>query len=499
MSRSQWWALGLMVAGVVLLASWFSSSAWSQGEMEYPRPCQNVVVPNTKEFGHFPTRWRSWPGEQRLDVINPRAVLMDVLPTPEAEKIAPPPTVEGPKNPAGTPEQGGFLSPEGLKITTPEGTQYQKTTPEGKPEESPSEGAKKPANAEKLPEDAKPANTEKLPDLTEPRESDKALGPLPFESEKTPEKSTVPEGKPGSATAPKTDSPTPPDAALNPKSPPAGEAKGNAASPFRDEAKSQGTSSPKEEPRTNELPTLDPEPLPKAISKPKDEPKLDAPPPPAGDPIPKASYQIPAPPNTEEAVAARTAWPEKVTPPDGDYEPDRIAGLPAYHTDPVDAEAPRLSAEKIKSASFESVFDEIPSYQPVRKAVMDVKGISEETIAMKKAAKKALPTEALNGYCPVELGSKGRWVKGDLRWTVVYQGAIFRLSGPEQRKLFQANPNRYVPVDGGSDLVLKVDAHRQVAGLPSFCATYNGHLYMFANAENQAQFNKFPQRYAAEQ
>jgi len=138
------------------------------------------------------------------------------------------------------------------------------------------------------------------------------------------------------------------------------------------------------------------------------------------------------------------------------------------------------SARKIKSASYEFV-----SYEPVHPEA-----------SVEVTDKFETPPEALNGYCPVELGGNGRWIKGDLRWTVVHEGWIYRLSGVEQRQLFLADPDRYAPVNSGNDLVLTVDEHRQIPGLPAFCATYNDRLYMFSSAASQARFNKFPQRYA---
>ena len=104
---------------------------------------------------------------------------------------------------------------------------------------------------------------------------------------------------------------------------------------------------------------------------------------------------------------------------------------------------------------------------------------------------------ALNGYCPVELSRSGRWVLGDLRWTVVHQGWIYRLSGAEQRQQFLADPDRFAPVNSGNDVVLSADRNRVVPGQTAHCAIYNGRLYMFSSADTQAEFNRHPERYVA--
>jgi YHS domain-containing protein len=97
----------------------------------------------------------------------------------------------------------------------------------------------------------------------------------------------------------------------------------------------------------------------------------------------------------------------------------------------------------------------------------------------------------------VELVKNGRWVKGDLRWTVVHQGWIFRFSGPAQRQQFLANPEAFAPVGSGNDPVLATDENRSVPGETAYCALYNGRLYMFSSAATQTQFNERPQRYVA--
>jgi YHS domain-containing protein len=106
-------------------------------------------------------------------------------------------------------------------------------------------------------------------------------------------------------------------------------------------------------------------------------------------------------------------------------------------------------------------------------------------------------TVGLNGYCPVELGRGGRWVLGDLRWTVVYQGCIYRLSGAAQRQQFLANPDRYAPINSGNDVVLQAAQSCVVPGKAAHCAIYRDRLYMFSSEETRLEFNKHPERYVA--
>jgi hypothetical protein len=121
---------------------------------------------------------------------------------------------------------------------------------------------------------------------------------------------------------------------------------------------------------------------------------------------------------------------------------------------------------------------------------------AESSVKPVVASEKRIPTVALGGFCPVELSRNARWVSGDLRWTVVHQGWIYRFSGAEQRRQFLANPDRFVPANSGNDVVMLVDKNRVVVGQVAHCALYNDRLYMFSGADTQAEFNKRPGRYA---
>ncbi len=180
------------------------------------------------------------------------------------------------------------------------------------------------------------------------------------------------------------------------------------------------------------------------------------------------------PDETATPPAARPTWPGSVVSPVGRLEPERNAALPgAYRADSIASAPPDWQTDRVEPAAYAT------AEPPARPD--DV----------------AVPPVALGGYCPVELVSNGRWVPGDLRWTVVHKGCIYRLSGARQREQFLAHPDAFAPVNSGSDPVLRVDQNRTVAGQPAYCATYDGRLYMFSSADTQARFNSNPQRYAA--
>ncbi|HPP53074.1 MAG TPA: thioredoxin domain-containing protein, partial [Thermoguttaceae bacterium] len=75
-------------------------------------------------------------------------------------------------------------------------------------------------------------------------------------------------------------------------------------------------------------------------------------------------------------------------------------------------------------------------------------GVSGETVS--EGWPPGLPPLGLEGYCPVELVEKRRWVLGTHPWGVIHQGRTYMCAGPEEQKRFLANPDRYAPVLSGN-------------------------------------------------
>jgi len=408
MTRWQW--LGVAgLSGAILLMSWLSSAIWAQQRLEYPRPCPNSCVPNAKEFGHFETKWRRWPGEVRLEQINPHIPNSEIFPTPEGREVVPapkatipqqqPPSQE-PRSPAATGE--GDL-PIGLSPPSPtKGTVLPTDTPE---------------ESKNTPSSTKPTVEGELP----------GLPPEP-EPKKPPQVAPPPKA---------------------PAKPPATKPQKNSL--WEDRLKPRESSEARvivpAQPANTQLAQL-------GVWQEN------------GQPTASAATPLTARGTRADAVVALA----------GGVEPERNAMLPgAYRADSI-AVTPNSSAGGVEPAAY-AMAESPPKPAAVNRA--DV------------------PSVALGGYCPVELSSNGRWVSGDLRFTVVYQGWIYRLSGTEQRRQFLADPDRFAPVNSSNDVVLSVDKNCSVPGQPAYCATYNNRLYMFSSQATQAEFNRNPERYAA--
>lgn len=414
-----------ILTGIVLALGLCRLAHAAQQFTQPTRPCPNNCIPNSGNFGYYPTVWRQWPGENRPEQTNPRSFGATVIPTPQGQEQLPlpraatpsqvPPTQ--PQPPAQQPQEGGILPP----VVPPTPSEI---PAEPKPQQSPKSSA-----------------DGSLPGL--PVEPDQSILPSPFE------------------TGPKKEAP---------------KAKEEPKEPVKEEPKPQEQPKPKAEPKPVE------QPKPKAESKPLEQPK------------PKAE---PKPKKTEKTQS--NMWPEKT-------ETISTAVLPS---DTPDGTVVSLFGGKAtievthppvtNTYQAESIASTPPVQQtpPADKVTPAAYAIAESTESDSDINDNFVaPSAAMGGYCPVEIICNGHWVRGDLRWTVVHNGKIYRLSGPAQRLQFMADPDAFAPAYSGNDPVLTVDEHRTVPGLPTYCATFNGRLYMFSTSANQTQFNKDPQRYA---
>jgi YHS domain-containing protein len=102
------------------------------------------------------------------------------------------------------------------------------------------------------------------------------------------------------------------------------------------------------------------------------------------------------------------------------------------------------------------------------------------------------------GFCPVVLRNDRELTDGRKEYHSKFGLMTYEFSSPEAKATFDANPARYAPAGGGSDVVLLVNTNEEVAGILDFSLWYRDRLYMFRSRETQAIFSGDPQRYASQ-
>jgi YHS domain-containing protein len=112
------------------------------------------------------------------------------------------------------------------------------------------------------------------------------------------------------------------------------------------------------------------------------------------------------------------------------------------------------------------------------------------------AEAKANPQHlGLDGNCPVTLMEKRKWTPGDIQFGAVHRGRTYLFASPEDQKKFLNDPDKYSPVMSGHDPVYLFEQGQYVLGRMEYGGFCGGRLYLFANAEARAAFEKNRQRY----
>ena len=105
------------------------------------------------------------------------------------------------------------------------------------------------------------------------------------------------------------------------------------------------------------------------------------------------------------------------------------------------------------------------------------------------------PPVALDGYCPVCLVEMGKVVKGDPQYQSVRDGRTYYFPGPDQKGMFDKNPEKYVPAFHGNCVVCQVEMGEIVPGKPDFFTSFHDHLFLFATLEQKKMFDANPDKY----
>ncbi|MEE9294417.1 MAG: hypothetical protein V3W34_05560 [Phycisphaerae bacterium] len=111
-------------------------------------------------------------------------------------------------------------------------------------------------------------------------------------------------------------------------------------------------------------------------------------------------------------------------------------------------------------------------------------------------AANASPPIALDGICPVCLAKMNKSVPGSSQFSSVYDGRTYLFPGAEQKKTFDASPQRFVPVLGGDCVVCKVEKGKDVPGNAEFHVVHDGRLFLFPSIKQKGMFQQNPEKYA---
>lgn len=98
----------------------------------------------------------------------------------------------------------------------------------------------------------------------------------------------------------------------------------------------------------------------------------------------------------------------------------------------------------------------------------------------------------LKGFCPVMLRDHRELVDASPEFQIEFNGHTYYVSSAEALATFQADPAKYAPAMGGSDVIHHDLTGEELSGSLDHAVWYRGRLYMFATAETMETFVAAP-------
>jgi YHS domain-containing protein len=113
------------------------------------------------------------------------------------------------------------------------------------------------------------------------------------------------------------------------------------------------------------------------------------------------------------------------------------------------------------------------------------------------AEQQRLPL-GLDGFCPVTLVEREKWVKGDPKYGACHRGRTYLFAGPEEQARFldREGYDKYAPALSGYDAVTYAEQGALVDGKRVHGVFYRGQVFLFADEVTLQHFWTAPERYA---
>lgn len=447
---------------------------------------------NVQFFGHYPTRWRPWPGETRPDIHFPQSIGAEPIKRPAGET---PPVLPHEKLEPIIPKPGqAFPEPAPLEPAVPPPDlpggvgsgemQNQQIPPAGTGVPAPMNKANPPAAS---PFQTEPAPTPPLPP-SQGLPGPGAQPPAPLPQGAPPVPSPTPAAPPTPGGSPEGASSVifPDGPALSARIPIGSDATVVPPATTQILLPSQRTAVPLAN-ATSGAPLVVTNPTVTPAAPPSASPRID----PASDKL--AVSRVPALPG-QVLGTATSPIPQRPVLPESPPSPAGFTVAASVNTPPA------VSPPAVSDIVWAEDSSPARSVSPSGYITASTTAPAGVGTALSTASEQGGPahhtTPALGGYCPVELVENESWMKGEERFAVEYRGQVYFCAGAAQKRKFQTNPERYAPVLDGKDPVVFFDQGIRVDGKIEHCVVYDGRLYMFSGIQSLARFRQNPQRYA---
>jgi thioredoxin-related protein len=120
-----------------------------------------------------------------------------------------------------------------------------------------------------------------------------------------------------------------------------------------------------------------------------------------------------------------------------------------------------------------------------------------ELAAQEPALPSGVPPLGLDGYCPVTLMDRTRWVKGDPHFGAFHRGRTYLFTTAIEQQQFLSNPDRFSPALSGCDPVRYAETGQLVDGKREHGVFYRDRIYLFGDEASLQRFSARADYYVA--
>jgi len=206
----------------------------------------------------------------------------------------------------------------------------------------------------------------------------------------------------------------------------------------------------------------------------------------------QAPAASPAPPQAPAAVVARNDLPELPAIPPLADTPALAAPAPATPKSdldlPVQSDLPKLSS----TAPASQPQMEIRPASTARKP-----SVNEEQKSKFERIAARSNLSGLKGFCPVVLRDERDLVDSRPEFSAIFNGHNYEFSSREAMEKFIAEPAKYAPAAGCSDVIHLALTGEKLEGSLDHAVWYKGRLYLFADVETMETFVAAPSSHAS--
>lgn len=166
----------------------------------------------------------------------------------------------------------------------------------------------------------------------------------------------------------------------------------------------------------------------------------------------------------------------------GDYDLDLDLPLPGVPEVSTDTPVQPRKLSKIDPDEQDHRLSHIPTE------------IDAETEAKMQQIAARGSVVGLKGFCPVALRNHRELKDARPDYNSIYQGVVYSFSSPDAKVTFDSDPDLFVPVLQGRDVVL-LSSEVEAPGSLDYALWYQDRLFLFSSPETMREFSTSPEDY----